>query len=432
MLKIRLGIVGAMDAIEIIQDMLKKYSSELDTVFFSCLTEKDLIDKVLPVKEDIDMWLCTGPITYNMVQKWGEITSPTFFVPYYGSCLYKTVLKAVYEQKVSIEQISFDAGTRSDYARALEEAEIKDKVCFVESEMVDIDSLIQYHLDLWKRGQIKVVITGHPIQDELQKHGLPTYRVFPSTRAVDSIVHHIFQTHELMVFKGSQIAVQMIEIHSFASMTKNTYSSNELHKIEMMYSARLLSYSKKIHGSLQNIGFGRYAIFTTRGPLQELTSDFRSIPKLDDIDFLEKNAITCGIGVGKTVYEAEIHAGTAFLHAKEYGEGTWMVCLDNKTIAGPLDNTEYHLHYSYQSDRLEEVSHVTSLSVMTLQKLKSILRKRANDQITSHELAQYMQITQRSARRILMELEKYNFAEVIAEEKPYTRGRPRKIYKVFV
>ena len=55
---------------------------------------------------------------------------------------------------------------------------------------------------------------------------------------------------------------------------------------------------------------------------------------------------------------------------------------------------------------------------MTLNKLKSSLKKLASDELNANELAKYMQIPARSARRILTTLEEKGFAEVVAEENP--------------
>lgn len=49
-----------------------------------------------------------------------------------------------------------------------------------------------------------------------------------------------------------------------------------------------------------------------------------------------KDAVTCGIGIGKTAYEAGINADKALLHAKEHGTGSWMAFFDDNTIVGPL------------------------------------------------------------------------------------------------
>ncbi|TRY21285.1 ArsR family transcriptional regulator, partial [Geobacillus sp. LEMMJ02] len=136
-----------------------------------------------------------------------------------------------------------------------------------------------------------------------------------------------------------------------------------------------LRYAKQLQGSLKTAGPGRYVIFTTRGMLREVTANYTSVPNLEELFGIRDELVTCGIGVGKTAYEAEIHAGTALLHAKERGPGTWMVYFDDKSIVGPLGRQE-QITYSAASGQLQEISRQTSLSVQTLSKLHSILKKR--------------------------------------------------------
>lgn len=52
------------------------------------------------------------------------------------------------------------------------------------------------------------------------------------------------------------------------------------------------------------------------------------------------------------------------------------------------------------------------------------------NKFSANELAQYLQMTPRSARRILNELEMTGLAKVVAEESPRQTGRPRKIYQL--
>ncbi|MGE7907425.1 ArsR family transcriptional regulator [Peribacillus sp. NPDC094092] len=427
-MKIRLGLLGVADSFEIIQSVIIKYP-EIICIPIECLSEEDLIKKVSPILEEVDMWLCSGPITYKIVQDWKRIEAPVFHVKYTGSTLYKTVLKVLYEQKIEVDEISFDSSDVSTWEQALQEAGIKNKPRFVESEMISLEGLVQYHFDLWKSGQTKAAITGHPIHDELLRLGVPAYRTLPSSMAVEAVVTNILRTYEMLHFKSTQIAVQIIEIDSFVGLIKDTFSTDEIFRIEIKYMEKLLSYTKKVHGSIKSSGLGRYVIFTTRGLLQDITGNFRQIPDIHDFDQASKEAVTCGIGIGQTVYDAEINAGNALLHAKECGKGTWMVCFDDKKIAGPLGKPE-QLTYSYISEQLESISQQTSLSVITLNKLKSSLKKLSSDELNANELANYMQITPRSARRILTVLEEKGFAQVVAEEKPHTRGRPRKIYKI--
>lgn len=434
-MRVRIGLLGAEDVMEIIREGLLKYD-EFDCISISCLTEEDLNVKIPPIQEDIDMWLCTGPITYHIVQAWGRITTPIFYVSYHGASLYKTLLQAIYTEKTQIGEISFDGlegmglNLRADIEQALREAGIEDQVQFLNSDTFDVQELIEYHYSLWASGKTKVAITGHPIQDELRKRGVPAYRVLPPTMAITSIANQMLRTAEMLFFKKTQIAILMVELNVYEGMTKPLYSSDELHRMELQYTEKLLNYARDIQGSLKTIGPGRYVIFTTRGLLQDMTRDFTVAPEMaSTIEKSGRQVMTCGIGIGQTAYEAEMNAGTALLHAKTSGSGSWMVCFDDKRISGPLGSPE-QIEFSYASEQLHTISQQTKLSIANLQKIKSVLRKRGSEEIGSNELARYLHMTERSARRILMELEEKGFAQLIAEEKPQTRGRPRKIYRV--
>ncbi|MEK4137112.1 HTH domain-containing protein [Kurthia sp. FSL E2-0154] len=65
-----------------------------------------------------------------------------------------------------------------------------------------------------------------------------------------------------------------------------------------------------------------------------------------------------------------------------------------------------------------------------MQKLSSIIHKHGTEQFSANELAQYLHMTPRSARRILNELEMTGLAKVVVEECPRQTGRPRKIYQL--
>lgn len=430
-LKIRLGLLGADDSLEIIQSVVNQYP-ELSCLPIVYWKEEEVIGKLKPHVDDVDMWVFSGQVPYSIAKEWGGISQPMFYVPHTGSSLYKTLLQVVYKQKLDMNQLSFDTFHPAELERVFEEAEINGGPVFLKHYTGEIRAreLAEYHYKLWKTGQTKAAVTClRTAHIELQRLGVPVYRVLPTISAVESIINLVFRTNEMLHFRDTQIAVQMIEIDSFAGLAKDSFSTDEIHKIEIKITEKLLKYAKKLHGSLKTAGPGRYVIFTTRGRLQEITEDFTVIPDLDDIYQTATEMVTCGIGIGQTAYEAEINAGKALLHAKEFGKGSWMVFFDDKTIAGPLGKPEY-ITYSSASEKLQKISQQTALSVTTLSKLEAILKKMGKTEINAHELAQYMQILPRSARRILMELEEKELAQVVGEESPHPRGRPRKIYRI--
>lgn len=430
-MKKRLGILGADDSLEIIQSVVSEYS-ELESVPIVYWHEEEIIDKLTPLVNEVDMWLFSGQVPYTIAKEWGKITQPMAYVPHMGSSLYRTLLHISHETNISVNQLSFDTFHPVELDQILDEAGIAQKPGYLKHYAGEIHAkeLAEFHYGLWKDGKTQAGVTClRTAHIELQRLGAPIYRVLPTSTGVSTVVNMLLRTNEMLHFKDSQIAVQMIEVDSFLGLATDTFSTDEIYKIEIKIREKLLKYAKMLQGSLKTAGPGRYVIFTTRGLLRDLTHNFTSVPDIEEIYQVKKEMVTCGIGIGKTAYEAEIHAGKAFLHAKEYGKGTWMAFFDDKTIAGPLGKTE-QITYSSVSKELQTLSENTSLSVMTLSKLDSILKKLGKREINAHELAQYMQILPRSARRILMELEAKGVARIIGDENPHPRGRPRKIYRI--
>ncbi|MFB5087826.1 ArsR family transcriptional regulator [Psychrobacillus sp. PGGUH221] len=406
---------------------------------FSCIPisywdDDEIVEKLTMHMKDVDMWLFSGQIPYGFAKKWAGISQPMFYVPSSGSSLYKTLLHISYNQKIPFDQISFDTFHPSELERVFLESEIASRPLYLKhyEEEIHTDEVVRYHYELWKSGKTMAAVTClKNAQHELNRLGVPAFRVLPAQSAVVSTLALIRQTHETLHFKETQIAVQMIEFDSFSSLTKDTFSTDEIYKIEIKMTEKLLEYTKKINGSLKSAGPGRYVIFTTHGILREMTKDFTMVPDYAILQLKGHDAVTCGIGIGQTAYEAEINAGNALLHSKEFGKGSTMVVFDDKTIVGPLGQHE-QIKYGFASEHLQLLSEQTSLSVATLSKLESILRKTGKTEINAHDLAQHMRIMPRSARRILTELESKGLAQVIGEDNPHPRGRPRKIYQIIL
>lgn len=423
MKKIRLGLFGAEDSIKVMESVVLKYP-EFICIPVSYWRDEEIVEKLKMHIEDVDMWLFSGQIPYGFAKKMANITQPIFYVPSSGSSLYKTLLHIAYNQKIPFDQISFDTFHPSELERVFKESEIAPQPLYLKhyEEEIQTDEVVKYHYELWKKGKTLAAVTClKNAQYDLQKLGVPAFRVLPAQDAVVSTLALIRQTHETLYFKDTQVAAQMLEF--------DAYISDETYRNDMKMTEKLLEYTKKINGSLKPAGPSRYVIFTTHGLLRDMTRDFTVIPDLASLYLTGNSLITSGIGIGQTAYEAENNAATALLHAKEFNIGSAMVVFDDKKIVGPLGQPE-QISYGFAPKHLQLLSEQTSLSVATLSKLESILKKIGKIEINAHDLAQQMGIMPRSARRILTELESTGLAQVVGEENPHPRGRPRKIYQI--
>ncbi|MFD0681813.1 MULTISPECIES: ArsR family transcriptional regulator [unclassified Paenibacillus] len=428
-MKIRLGYIGVEDTMEMVLAVIRKYPD------YECYpyihTRFEEIDDLLEQHSGkVDMWLFSGPLPYEAAKQSGKSSKPLFFIPYTGTSLYRTLCEILYQQKLHIDELSFDILTQAELQQVFSEFGIKHRPVYNKEYTGSDEALYEHHLKLWEQGKTKAAVTCvWIVQQKLARMGVPVFRVRPTESSVESVLNTALRAHEMLQFMDAQVAVQIIKTDPYNGVSQELYSSDELFNMEMALTQKLLQYAKKVQGSLKSAGPGRFAIFTTRGIVRELTNNFTTIPDLAEIQELEGQLANCGIGIGKTVYEAELLAGKALLHTKPYKEGAWMIFFEDKTITGPLGKPE-QLSYSYVSDELQKISAVSSLNIATLGKIQFILRKRGTDEINAYELAQHMQILPRSARRILIQLEASGLAQITGEDNPHPRGRPRKIYRI--
>jgi predicted transcriptional regulator len=429
-LKIRLGILGGEESVNVILGIVANYPS------FNCipLINGDR-EKVIPILQEydkkVDMWLFPGRIAYVIAKEWGGVSRPIFNIPYKGSSLYRTLCEIFYSQKLRIDEISFDSVLNKDIQQTCDELGILEKPAYIKPfELGQTEEeCVEFHYQLWKNGSTKAAITGAGnVKKRLQQLGVPVLKILPARADVEAALTMMMRVSEMQFVRDAQIAVQMLELDTFTS-AKEFFSADEMYSGEIEIRQKLISYAKRVHGSLKAAGPDRFVIFTTRGMLRTVTDDFSAIPIIEEFEQIGQSLVTCGIGIGMSAYEAEFHAAKALLHAKEYGKGSWMVFFDDKTAVGPLGR-EQQISYCYSSESLQSVSELTKISISTLSKIIAIMRKIRSPEISAQELASHLQILPRSARRIIAKLEQNGFAQAVGEESPNPRGRPRTLYRI--
>lgn len=432
-LTIRLGIFGSEESVNIIRSVVEKNAAFKSVPIIWELREEEN-NPLQPYCESVDAWLFSGIVSYSYAKRWGEFNQPAYYVEYTGSSLYKTLLWASYAQDLKIDELSFDSFELEDLRNILKEVNIGEKPLYVKpfNESQTITDYVDFHYSKWKEQKIKGAITCIPqIISKLENLGVPVFGALPTKSAIESKLNSILLTFELQRFQNAQIAVQMLELDIQNKISKDLFSTDELLNIELKITDKLLKYAKRLHGSLKAAGLGRFVIFTTKGVMEEITNSFRLMPEVVELDEIDLKSVTCGIGVGHSAYEAEIHAVNALIHAKEYGKGTWMALLDNYEFIGPL-GSPHQINFSYHSDELESISKKTSLSVSTISKVASSLEKIKTNEVSVKELSQFLQIMPRSTQRIISVLEKHGYASVVRHESPHVRGRPKKIYQIIL
>ena len=109
-----------------------------------------------------------------------------------------------------------------------------------------------------------------------------------------------------------------------------------------------------------------------------------------------------------------------------------LYCIDeNNELRGPLFR-ENELRYQLISNdpKVAELAEKTGLSPASILKLRAIIDMRHSDVFDAHDVADCLEVTTRSARRIMSRLIEAGCGEVYSKENSSNRGRPKSLVRI--
>lgn len=434
-MKIKIGIIGPQDSIRKILEFAKEFEESAELVPYAYKVKDSAIELTSLCQEHTDLVLYTGEAPYRIALQAGIIRKPALFLPRNGSCIYK----ALWEMRndgVEIKNISTEGLLKEEVLETASELGIEDfgnvyTFDIFNNFNVDYVQIADYHTRLFKEGSVGAVITAFSkIYEMLKDHEIPVYKVFPTKSLIRENLHKALLLGKMKISKDAQVAVQIVKIRDPKGVSASEYDfMSRRNRLESM----LIQYTRENLGSLFPMGRDEYLIFTNRGAIEN--ADFQR--RFDTRDFSKDtfNAIlSSGIGFGNTVYEAENNARAALGHAAERDFHCAFIIDDNGTISGPYAKEEdLVLSYSLSSGKSEEIrkmADATTLSPVYIAKLRSLIEKNNKNVVDAPIVADYLNISVRSARRILTVLTQSGFAIVKYTESKAKTGRPCHVYEL--
>ena len=432
---IRLAIVGPLDSVNLIREVAEERAQTFSLIPIVYQDAAETADIMLKRKDEVDVWLFSGKIPYNHAVKANVLNQPLLYIPHTGASLYRALFQITHLEQKSIESISFDTFSHQEIADTFADISVPLPELYVNDYqgIVSAAEMMEYHLDLWKKGKTKVAITCFlATYEALKQKGVPTFRIWPTRDSIRTTLDIAIRTHEALRFKDSQIAIQHIGIDDYEEFVRQAMSTYHVQRVQVQLYELLVDYTESVQGSLVFHSNGQYTIYSTRGIVEEVTQNFTIMPCLEEIVRTLKVPVSGGIGLGRNAHEADENAHIALGQARRIGKGKWMVMMEDRTVAGPLSSAT-HLKYSVRGDDefYHKWSQLLSVSTTTLSRLVAAFSKLDGKSVGADDVASYLAITERSARRLLNGLVEQSLAEVTGDE-VLVRGRPRKLYRIFL
>ncbi|MCD4713596.1 MAG: hypothetical protein K8R73_09980 [Clostridiales bacterium] len=429
---ITIGVFGAKDSIGAIYDVGQEFSEEAKLLCYPYEKKEDTPDMVKSNIQKVDVVLYSGRVPFNIVSNSMKVEKPSLYMPHNGTCIYRT-LWDIKEAGLSMEYISFDTINENEIREIFKELGLSDDNIrvFEYDGDIDYEKLAQFHIDLWEKNNNYVAVTClYKTYEILTAHGISAFRVKLTKSLIRQVIESAISKATNTMLKANQIAIVIIDIDRFKERIKGYASEYEIQRLKLKFNEKLIDFAEKIQGSIFTFGSDEYMIFTTGGVLEGAKNEVLRKNFIVSIEEDLNLSVSMGIGYGKSAYEAENNGRIGLHHAKEAGGNCAFVVDVTKRIRGPLDKAEmldYELNSS--STDIASLCSLTGLSAKNISKIISMIEK-TGTVVSSKDLAFYLNMTERSARRIMTVLIEKDLARSVGEENISSKGRPRILYEL--
>ncbi|CEO26296.1 hypothetical protein [Paraclostridium sordellii] len=424
-----IGVLGPLDSATRIEKILKDIDSGLETRLYTKEKIVESIDLIETCELECDGIILTGCGVYEEILKKYEIKKPHSFVQRSDT----SILKAFWEIQTQgnlIDKFSIDVVEDDMVKNIIEEFNIEHKAmyCLPFSTDINEDEYLKWHTDLYLNKEVNIIITAFMnIYNQLKDQGYPIILLKPTRALVKVAYDEVINQFAINKAEFSQIAV---EIFNFGNSSRNieNYYSNMIKKTDI--DRYIVEYVRSINGAVFPFGRNEYIIFSNKGSVNK-SKNYKKLIKLQkEIKSLGFN-LNIGIGFGANAFKAEINASKALERGIDSGESYIYSIDEEENLTGPLglDNEiSYCIVPNDQS--ILDISSQTGLSCETISKIMGINEIRESKIYDSKELAGYLDISDRSARRILQKITTSGLGKVHAKESNKGAGRPKNLIEI--
>ncbi|WP_010281346.1 hypothetical protein [Bacillus timonensis] len=373
--------------------------------------------------------------TYIKAKQLFDFAIPAQYVPLMGTGLYRSLF--LIKNQYDIRHFSIDTVDEKYIQRILYELDETNYECTSfphYNETTTFEAIIEFHQENYQKlGSIAITGTQE-VSLKLSELGIPNEWVTPTYQDLIVSLERALLATEARKNKESQIVFGIIDIDKFDKATEKYKTEHEVQLLKLKFQQMMLNYTKLLDGHLINSGGDEFSFITTRGIFERETRGYKFIPLLNSAKTELGVSISIGVGFGLSAAEAGNHARIALRQSKELGGNVCYIVREDQSVIGPVDiitDTQYEKYdLSITDAELLNKAEQAGMSAAYMTKLMARVARHKKYDYTAQELATTLNITTRSAHRILLKWMDANLVDIVGEEKITYKGRPRRIYRL--
>ncbi|QUG40229.1 hypothetical protein KD050_13045 [Psychrobacillus sp. INOP01] len=431
---IKIGIIGPKDLVNQTRETLKSFPN-FKPVFRTVEQDSQIHEITKELINDAEVLMFTEYHAYNIAKQLVEFKIPVHHMPLMGTGLYRSLflIKIAYPLTcLSID--TFDKNYIEQILLELEEVNYDLLVNKNNTSSFEIYEIVKFHIENY-RTHNSIALTG--IQDvakQLENLQIPYQWVTPTQQDMIVSFERALLATNTRRNKESQIVFGLINIDNFKNVTVKYSSEHDVQLLKLRLQQMLLDYIKMLDGHLIILGGNEYSFITTRGIFERETRGYKFIPLLQDVKNELGVTISLGVGFGRTAAESGNHARLALRQSLDLGGNVCYIVREDQSVLGPVDITTYKQYERYNlaitDPQLLDKAEKAGMSASYMTKLMARVSRHKKIEYTAQELATTLNVTIRSANRILLKWTDAELVDIVGEEKITHKGRPRRIYRL--
>lgn len=374
--------------------------------------------------------LFSGQIPYFFAQtQFKQLKIPIAYFDISERDFYRVLTELFYKHQISLSELAIDfCYEENDYLGIHEWS--ADEAPYLFSQTINsystqkiIDQLAQWHKQLHARQDVKLSLTRvAEIPAMLEVDQIPYLLVHPSKHAIKTTFKKFMYQLELQRFRRNQLVVAHIHI----PVDKMNVDALEYRQIAL-YKA-ILDLKEQDETILVHREAASIVLLTTYEAFMKRTHDKT---KCELVGYLHKTLsfpVKVGWGVGEDVLKSREFAQRAAQLCSSKETQGWIIEQHHKQ--GPLLPDVVITFDEQEQDFLRELSEQYAFPLIQLQKIDAVVKELKNPILNGDLLSEKLNITVRSANRILQHLQEKGLAAELPTITTSSRGRPKKFYEI--
>lgn len=427
-MQVKIAVFGRKDTIKRIKQLTADNDNiEILPLVYSKIEEtEELLEQVFKC----DIYLFTEALSYSYVkEKIEKKRLPVIQVDFNPFSLVASFYQMNKDWKKPITRIAVDVLEEKHIDAVINELEFdRNNVQVFLHNPFDTpkpERLLSYYEQLWDEKKIDYVVTSlDEVREKLAERNIPASTIALPDLILTQAIEDAISLVKLAQSQNNQIVTGYVTVKGLDEDTDpdNKYTTETLVKLSRIINR----FATRTDATLFQTQDNKIIIIGTDKILIHLRDHYREFPLLQEMKSKLKLPIHLGFGLGLNAKESAKNAAFALESCKRSEHSICYIANERQELIGPIGiKKEIDTSSLYQA-----LIHDARLNNELSYNFIDFITERNNEPFSTNDVAEFYQVTKRSAERTVNKLLTGEVIKISGEERPYTKGRPRKLFSL--